>query len=391
MRFILFSMLLLGLASCKKSDTPSDVLFEALPASYTGVNFVNEVHDDKELNIFNYRNFYNGGGVAIGDVNNDGLPDVFLTSNMGDNHLYLNKGNLKFEDISVQAGIQGKHAWSTGVTFADVNGDGWLDIYVCNSGNRPKDDRANELFISNGAKTKGGVVTFTEKAKEYGLDDRGFSTHAAFFDYDRDGDLDMYLLNNSFIPIGKLGYRNLRNERDYDGGQKLFRNDTPRAGGASGHFVDVSAQAGIYGSVIGFGLGITVGDVNDDNWLDIYISNDFYERDYLYLNNHDGTFTESLESAMNHISAASMGADIADINNDGRLDIFVTDMLPGDDRRLKTTTTYEGYDLFNFKLRQSYHHQYTRNMLHLNLGVRSAEGGGSGPSHGQKENSALPP
>ena len=400
MRFLLFSILLLGLAGCKKNDAPSDPLFAALPASQTGVTFVNEVHDDKELNIFNYRNFYNGGGVAIGDVNNDGLPDVFLTSNMGDNQLYLNEGELKFTNISAQAGIQGKHAWSTGVTFADVNGDGWMDIYVCNSGNRPKDDRANELFINNGTKTKSGAVTFTEKAKEYGLDDRGFSTHAAFFDYDRDGDLDMYLLNNSFIPIGKLGYRNLRNERDYDGGQKLFRNealpadpsDRPegeatssprnlappsgRSDGSAGratHFTDVSAQAGIYGSVIGFGLGITVGDVNDDNWLDIYISNDFYERDYLYLNNRDGTFTESLESAMNHISAASMGADIADINNDGRLDIFVTDMLPGDDRRLKTTTTYEGYDLFDFKLKQSYHHQYTRNMLHLNLGVRSEE------------------
>ena len=359
---------LLGLTRCTKSDAPADPLFEAMPASTTGVEFVNEVRDDKQLNIFNYRNFYNGGGVALGDVNNDGLPDVFLTSNMGDNKLYLNRGAWKFEDVSEQAGIKGKHAWSTGVTFADVNGDGWLDIYVCNSGNRDNDNRSNEFFISNGAKTKGGIPTFSEKAQALGLADRGFSTHAAFFDYDRDGDLDMYLLNNSFIPIGRLGYRNLRAERDYEGGDKLFRNDR-------GKFVDVSDQAGIYGSVIGFGLGITIGDVNDDNWPDIYISNDFYERDYLYLNNHDGTFRESLEQAMNHISLSSMGADIADLNNDGRLDIFVTDMLPGDDRRLKTTSTYEGYDLTDFKLKQGYHHQVMRNNLHLNLGAPPAPKG----------------
>jgi hypothetical protein len=367
MRYLPGLLVLLGLLACRKSDTPRDPLFESLPASQTGVDFVNAVHDDKQLNIFNYRNFYNGGGVAIGDVNNDGLADVFLTSNMGDNTLYLNRGNWRFEDVSKQAGIQGKHAWSTGVTFADVNGDGWLDIYVCNSGNRPQDDRSNECFISNGAKTNGGVPTFTDRAKELGLDDRGLSTHAAFFDYDRDGDLDMYLLNNSFTPIGRLGYRNLRNERDYEGGDKLFRND-------GGHFVDVSEKEGIYGSLIGFGLGITIGDVNDDNWPDIYISNDFYERDYLYLNTHDGNgrhtgFRESLESAMNHISLSSMGADIADVNNDGRLDIFVTDMLPGDDRRLKTTSTYEGYDLTEFKVQQDYHHQFMRNMLHLNVGL----------------------
>ena len=366
-------LLAICLTGCGKSDAPSDPLFEAMPASQTGVDFVNEVRDDKQLNIFNYRNFYNGGGVAIGDINNDGLPDVFLTSNMGENKLYLNRGNWKFEDVSGQAGIQGKHAWSTGVTFADVNGDGWLDIYVCNAGNREQDDRANELFISNGAKTKGGIPTFSEKAKNLGLDDRGYSTHAAFFDYDRDGDLDMYLLNNSFIPIGRLGYRNLRTERDYEGGDKLFRND-------GGNFTDVSDQAGIYGSVIGFGLGITVGDVNDDNWPDIYISNDFYERDYLYLNNRDGSFRESLEQAMNHISLSSMGADIADLNNDGRLDLFVTDMLPGDDRRLKTTSIYEGYDLTDFKLKQGYHHQFMRNMLHLNLGGggRTGQGGRTG-------------
>ncbi|PQA60465.1 VCBS repeat-containing protein [Siphonobacter curvatus] len=362
-QFIRIMALILVLAACGKKQ--EETLFESLPAEQTGIAFVNEVKDDKELNIFNYRNFYNGGGVAIGDINNDSLPDVFLTSNMGDNKLYLNKGNFKFEDISEKAGIKGKHAWSTGATFADVNGDGLLDLYICNAGNRPNDDRANELFINN------GNLTFTEKAKEFGLDDRGVSTHAAFFDYDRDGDLDMFLLNNSFMPVGRLGYKNLRNQRDYDGGHKFFENRIIHKDAApvTTQFVDISEKAGIYGSVIGFGLGITVGDVNDDDWPDIYVSNDFYEHDYLYLNNQDGTFRESLKETFPHISLSSMGADVADVNNDGRLDIFVTEMLPGTDRRLKTTTLFESYELEQFKLSQDYHYQYMRNMLHLNNGL----------------------
>lgn len=361
-----------------KENSPADFLFESLSPQLTGIQFTNQVTDDKEFNIFNYRNFYNGGGVAIGDVNNDGFSDIFLISNMQDNQLYLNKGHrgaapsvaatFQFENISQKAGISGKRAWSTGATFADVNGDGWLDIYVCNAGNRTNDDRANELFINN------GDLTFTEKAHEYGLDDKGYSTHAAFFDYDRDGDLDMYLLNNSFIPVGRLQYTNVRQQRDALGGHKLFRNDTPLVkGGAgrsdvSGVFTDVSEQAGIYGSLIGFGLGITIGDVNNDNWLDIYISNDFYERDYLYINNKNGSFTEASKDWMQHESLSSMGADIADINNDGNLDIFVTDMLPGNDVRLKTTSTFESYDLFQLKLSRDFHYQYMQNMLHLNNG-----------------------
>ncbi len=379
---------LIGLLACGRKT--ADTLFVSVPASETGVSFVNEVRDDKDLNIFNYRNFYNGGGVAIGDVNNDGLADVFLTSNLGDNKLYLNRGNFKFEDVSKQAGIEGKHAWSTGVTFADVNGDGWLDIYVCNAGNRKGDDRAKELFISTpptppllggvggGTAGQGGIPHFTDHAADYGLADRGgLSTHAAFFDYDRDGDLDMYLLNNSFIEVSRLGYRNLRGERDPEGGHKLFRNNTVEYGGekpaGKPWFEDVSEKEGIYGSVIGFGLGITIGDVNGDNWPDVYISNDFYERDYLYLNQHAAGrhtgFRESLETSMNHTSMFSMGADIADLNNDGRLDIFVTDMLPGTDRRLKTTTTYEGHDLDQFKQQQGYHYQFMRNNLQLNNGL----------------------
>jgi len=217
-------------------STKEDTLFEELPASETGIDFVNRSLEKKEFNIFNYRNFYNGGGVAIGDVNNDGLSDLFVTSNFEDNKLYLNKGGMHFEDITKQAGITGKKFWSTGVTFADVNGDGLMDIYVCNSGSR--DARGNQLYINQGIKS--GIPQYKEMAKEAGLEDGGLSTHAAFFDYDRDGDLDMYLLNNSFTPIDKLGYTNLRDMRDKLGGDKLFRNDSPD--GKSIKFTDVSEK-----------------------------------------------------------------------------------------------------------------------------------------------------
>jgi hypothetical protein len=378
--------LTLAVCACQpQTDKPkSDTLFETQTPEKTHIDFVNSVNDTKDFNIFNYRNFYNGGGVAIGDVNNDSLPDLFLTSNFGENKLYLNKGNFEFEDITRKAGITVKKFWSTGVTFADVNGDGFLDIYVCNSGSR--DERGNQLYVSNGLKN--GIPTFTDKAQEAGLVDGGFGTHAAFFDYDRDGDLDMYLLNNSFTPMDRLETQNIRNIRDKKGGDKLFRNDSPLTpeGGTKNsgkgnvsngdkqqtpgglHFTDVSEEAGIYGSLIGFGLGITIGDVNNDGWLDIYISNDFYERDYLYINQKNGTFKESLTSAMRHISLSSMGADVADINNDGNLDIFVTDMLPWDDVRLKTTTTFEDYDRQQLLVSRDFHYQFTQNMLHLNNG-----------------------
>ena len=290
-------------------------MFASIPTEVSHVDFVNKVEGDSELNIFSYRNFYNGGGVALGDINNDGLTDLFLISNMAENKLYLNKGNFEFEDITEKSGVAGTKAWSTGATFADVNGDGLLDIYVCNAGNRANDDRSNELFINN------GDLTFKDQAVAYKLDDKGFSTHAAFFDHDRDGDLDMYLLNNSFIPVGKLGYQNLRHQRDSLGGHKLFRNDGKI-------FTDVSEKAGIFGSVISFGLGITVGDFNEDNWLDIYVSNDFYERDYLYINNQDGTFREEIKSQMQHLSLSSMGADAADMNNDGTLTFSLPTCFP---------------------------------------------------------------
>lgn len=346
--------------SCNKKTTQEKALFEKISAKNSNVHFINKVTSTPEMNIFSYRNFYNGGGVAIGDVNNDGLPDIYLTSNTDKNHLYLNKGNFVFEDISKQAAVEGSQAWSTGVTMADVNADGYLDIYVCNAGEVTGDNRKNELFI-NGGKTQNGIPVFKEQAADYLLDDEGYSTHAAFFDYDKDGDLDVYLLNNSSYPVSRLGYTNIRNERDKLGGDKLLRND-------NGKFTDVSEQAGIYGSLIGFGLGITIGDVNNDNWPDIFISNDFYERDYLYINKKDGTFNEASKDWMGHESLSSMGADIADINNDGNLDIFVTDMLPGDDIRLKTTSQYESYELQQLKLSKDFHYQYMQNMLHLNNG-----------------------
>ncbi|MEJ7739646.1 MAG: VCBS repeat-containing protein [Chitinophagaceae bacterium] len=328
-----------------------------MPSTETGIIFENSVADTKKFNVFKYRNFYNGGGVAIGDINNDGLPDVYFTANQKKNKLYLNKGNFKFEDITDKSGVAGNRFWSTGVTMADVNADGWLDIYVCHSGDLAGESRENELFINqhNGK--------FTEEAKKYGLDEPyGLTTHAAFFDYDGDGDLDCYILNNSYRPIESFGYdRNLRNIRDPKGGGKLYRND-------EGKFKDVSETAGIYGSEIGFGMGVTIGDVNGDKWPDIYISNDFFERDYLYINLLNGVFKEVLEDQIGSTSLSSMGADMADINNDGLMDIFSTDMLPEDDYRLKTTTKFDNFDVFNAKLKNDFHHQFTRNMLQLNNG-----------------------
>ncbi|MCK6617906.1 MAG: VCBS repeat-containing protein [Cyclobacteriaceae bacterium] len=352
----LLIVLILLYSSCTRQSDDAAPLFKLINDAETGISFRNDLPFNSEFNIFTYRNFYNGGGVAIGDINNDGLADIYFTSNLGPNALYLNKGNFTFENITEKAGVAGKQAWSTGVVMADVNGDGWLDIYVCNSGDIKNDNRENELFINN------GDLTFTESAAVWGLNDKGFSTHAAFFDYDNDGDLDVYLLNNSFKAIGSFNLmQNIRHERDSVGGDKLYRNDGNR-------FTDVSIVAGIYGSVIGFGLGVTVGDVNNDGWMDIFISNDFFERDYLYLNNRNGTFSEILEQAMPSISAASMGADMADINNDGWMDIFVTDMLPEQYERLKQVTIFENWDKLTYNVRNGYYYQFTRNMLHLNNG-----------------------
>ncbi len=334
--------------------------FSRLDPSETGIAFRNDLVHSREFNIYTYRNFYNGGGVAIGDINGDTLPDLYFTSNSGENELYLNLGGLRFENVTAGAGVAGTRGWSTGVSMADVNADGYLDIYVSNSGLAGRDDRANELFINDGS------GHFREAAAEYGLADRGYGTHAAFFDYDRDGDLDCYVLNNSFRPITSFDLEaSLRPERDSVGGDKLYRNEFAQTGRT--FFTDVSEESGIYGSVIGFGLGVTVGDVDLDGWPDIYISNDFFERDYLYMNK-EGRFEEVLTDRIRSTSAASMGADMADLNGDGYPEIFVTDMLPATDRRLKLNTTFESYNRYLNKVSNGYHRQVNRNTLQVNRG-----------------------
>ncbi len=345
------------------ADVP-EALFTKLPSSQTQVTFNNVVENQKDFNIFKYRNFYNGGGVAIGDINNDGLPDIYMTANMGENKLYLNQGGMVFKDISESAGVQGNKPWSTGVNMVDINQDGLLDIYVSNAGNMEGDNHDNDLYINN------GDLTFSEQAKQYNLAATGFSTHASFFDYDKDGDLDAYILNNSNIPITSLGFAHQRDVRAQDWdvpkifrgvGDMLLRND-------GGTFVEVSEEAGIYGSLIGFGLGVMISDVNNDLYPDIYITNDFYERDYLYINNQDGTFTEDIKNWTSHLCLSAMGIDMADINNDGNADIFITDMLPDGDKRVKSVMEFEGYNVFKLKQSKDFYQQYIQNTLQLNNG-----------------------
>lgn len=348
----------------KTSDRPSaKSLFSSVEPASAGIDFINQLDYTEDFNVYTYRNFYNGAGLGLGDFNNDGLVDIYFAGNQADNKLYLNQGEFEFVDITEHAGVACSQVWSTGISLADVNGDGWLDIYVCKSGDTTGSNRHNELFINQGNPDDAGRITFVEAAKEYGIADRGLAVHAAFFDYDRDGDLDCYLLNNSMRSVGGYDLRPGQREiRDPNGGNKLYRNDGET-------FTDVSEAAGIYGSNIGFGLGVTIGDVNLDGWSDIFVSNDFFERDYLYLNQQNGTFSEVLESSMAEISMGSMGADMADINNDGWPEIFVTEMLPQTEQRLKTKTVFENWDKYQLNVSSGYHHQFTRNALHLNNGL----------------------
>lgn len=356
---ISYLLLLILFATCtSKKEQEQILLFELVDKSVTGIDFRNDLTYDEKFNPYTFRNFYNGAGVALGDINNDGLVDIFLAGNQTENKLYLNKGNFEFEDITEMAGLAVPGIWSTGVSMADVNGDGLLDIYICKSGPLGGKERYNSLYINN------GDLTFTEMAHEYGLADEGLSQHAVFFDYDNDGDLDMYLLNNSARSIGANDLRTGQREiRDALGGNKLYKND-------NGKFVDVSEEAGIYGSAIGYGLGVTVADLNKDGWPDLYVSNDFFEKDYLYFNNGDGTFTEALEDVMTEISMGSMGADIADLNNDGWQDVFVTEMLPATLDRVKTKTPFEEWDRYQANVKAGYFHQFTRNTLQRNLGYQ---------------------
>ena len=350
-----------GTAAVQAGTLPAvgSELFTRLPASATGVRFENRITESADLNVFKYRNFYNGGGVAIGDLNGDGLPEVILVSNQGGPRLFLNQGKFHFRDITDASGIStDKDSWSTGVTLADVNGDGLLDIYICRAGIGGPERRANQLWINQGL-TRDGVPTFKEEAARYGVTDGGYSTQAVFLDYDHDGDLDLFLIRNSPKPVSSFQLRNMRNVRDPYGGARLYRND-------GGHFTDVSAAAGIHSPELAFGLGVVVVDVNNDGWPDIYVSNDFFERDYLYINAKNGTFTEAADEQMSVMSYFSMGLDAADIDNDGWPDIYTTDMLPEDEVRLKTTAQFESWEAYQTKVRNGYHHQLMRNMLQRN-------------------------
>jgi hypothetical protein len=350
------------------AQMPDAPLFTLMNEKETGIKFLNTIREDDSLNVMRYEYLYNGAGVGIADFNNDGLNDIFFSGNTGPNKLFLNQGNFVFRDVTRESRTAGNGTWSTGVSLADVNGDGLMDIYVCHSGKFADPTRlSNELFINQGIKN--GIPVFKEMAKEYGLDAPGTqSTQAVFFDYDKDGDLDMFLLNHSnhtYNPF--LNTRKVRSTPDFNFGNRLFRNDRNPDG--SMHFTDVTLQAGIVNNALNFGLSVTVSDVNKDGWPDIYTSSDYTEKDCFYINNKDGSFTESLEKSFGHISKYSMGSDIADYNNDGRPDVLTLDMLPGDNHRQKLLKGPDEYDQYHLLLDSGYYHQQMRNMLQLNQGM----------------------
>jgi hypothetical protein len=339
-------------------------LFTLLPASQTGVTFSNTLTEGINTNVMMYEYFYNGGGVAVGDVNNDGLQDLYFSGNMVANRLYLNQGNLAFADITAAAGVSGREGpWKMGVTMADINADGLLDIYVCYSGKLPQEKRKNELFINLG-NDESGMPRFAEQAAKYGLASTAYSTQAVFFDFDRDQDLDLFLLNHnpSSLPVlDEVSTAAILEKEDPESGVRLYRNER-------NVFRDVTRQAGIHSSALTYGLGAGVADLNGDGWPDIYISNDYTLPDFLYLNNQDGTFTDQAKSQLGHISHFSMGNDIADVNNDGLPDIFTLDMLPEDNRRQKLLVAPDNYEKFDLNLKSGFHYQYMRNMLQVNNG-----------------------
>ncbi|MDM9631412.1 VCBS repeat-containing protein [Robiginitalea aurantiaca] len=342
--------LFLFLSGCRKGG---DVFEEPSPEA-TGVRFTNEITETDALNILDYLYFYNGGGVAVGDIDGDGLPDIYLSGNQVKNKLFRNLGGMKFEDITEKAGVAGRSSWNTGSVMGDVNGDGLLDIYVCAVVGINGFTGHNELFINN------GDGTFSEQAGAYGLDFDTFSSNAAFMDYDLDGDLDIYLLNHAVHSQDSYGKASLRYQRNYDTGDKLLRNDGDK-------FTDVSEEAGIYGGINGYGLGIAVSDFNMDGYPDMYIGNDFHEDDYYYLNNGDGTFSEQLRAHFGHTSRFSMGSDAADINNDGRPDLISLDMLPQDEVPLKSSEGDDDIQTQRMRIGEyGYYYQFTRNMLYVN-------------------------
>lgn len=350
-KFIYILLISLSILSCTDKEGS---LFQNPKSSETGIDFVNTITETDDLNILDYLYFYNGAGVALGDINNDGLTDIYFSGNQVKNRLYLNKGNLQFEDISEKAGVHGNSTWSTGAVMGDVNGDGLLDIYVCAVVGLNGFNGFNELYINN------GDLTFTESAATYGLDSESYSSSAVFLDYDLDNDLDIYILNHAIHTQESFGRSDLREKRNYQTGDKLMRND-------NGVFTDVSEEAGIYGGVNGYGLGVAAADFNMDGYPDIYVSNDFHEDDYYYLNNQDGTFTEALKDHFGHTTRFSMGNDVADINHDGWPDILSLDMLPEDETVLKSSDGDESLQILEIRTQQyGYHYQFTRNMLHIN-------------------------
>jgi enediyne biosynthesis protein E4 len=357
-RLSLFLAFLILLLSCKTKPNQKNV-FSLLSSSRTGIDFENKLDEDESFNIIEYLYFYNGGGVSAGDINNDGLTDLYFTSNQKSNKLYLNQGGLRFADITDKAGVAGIGNWKTGVTMADVNGDGFLDIFVCGVGNYKGFNTTNQLFINQ------GDLTFIERAHEYGLAFSGLSTQASFFDYDLDGDLDMFLLNHSVHSVRSYGRASARFDYDPLAGDRLYRNELDK--GLS-TFIDASDVAGIIGGPIGYGLGVSTSDINMDGYPDIYISNDFRENDYLYLNQKDGTFKQELETRMSHSSRFSMGNDVADFNNDCLPDILTVDMMPRDESVIKASVGEDSYEVYKYKLEYGYYHQVARNSLQLNTG-----------------------
>jgi enediyne biosynthesis protein E4 len=349
-------------------NNPQKTLFSELSSTVSNLKFENAIVETDSMNIRTFEYMYNGGGVAVGDINNDGLADIYFTANQTSNKLFLNKGQLKFEDITNQSGVDCLTGWKTGVTMADVNGDGLLDIYVCFSGLAPKAQRANQLLINTGVIN--GIPHFIDKATEYGLTGEGSnSTQALFFDMDNDGDLDMFLLNHGtmfYSPF--VNTQLLRTKRHPLFGNKLYRNDL--VDGVM-RFVEISDSAGIRGGGNNFGLGVAASDINNDGWLDLYVTNDYEEQDFLYLNNKDGTFSDITKSSIDHISRFGMGVDIADYNNDGLQDIIVMDMNPEDNYRQKTLRGADDYDKYQLLVNNGYYHQNMRNMLQLNVGLQA--------------------